>query len=110
MRTKLDIKTLEKILLCCTKTGKHTVVKGYNHIMNMTFNQAVANFEMQSDAFKEWCKKYPTIEQGDKHIEELERSVKEEFFGDFINNNNKYNHKFKIEKVKFKDQKEEMQM
>lgn len=104
MREKIDIKHLSKVLLCCRKTGKHIVAKGYNHILNLTYNNALPNFEMQSQAFKSWCEKYPTIEEADRHIEELERNVRKEFFDDFISNNNKHNMRFVIEKVKTKEE------
>ena len=60
------------------------------------FNSAISNWETKSKSWQEYCKKYPTVQQYDKHLDALEKDEKKEFFADIVNNTNLYSHMYKI--------------
>lgn len=77
--------------------------------MALLFYTALANWEMKgSKCWQEYCEKYPEPKQYDKHLEDLEKKERQEFFGNLIENNNNYNVLYKIIKVEGKEQEREI--
>ena len=71
----------------------------------LLFYTAMAKWETQgSKCWAEYCKKYTDIKSYDKHLEELERQERKEFFENFVENNNKYNVQYQIIRVENREQ------
>ena len=72
----------------------------------MLFYGAIANWEVNSKSWNDYCKKYPNIEDYDRHLDNLEIQERKEFFSNLVENNNKYNYRFKIISVELAEEKE----
>ena len=77
--------------------------------MALLFYTALANWEMNgSKCWKEYCEKYTDTKSYDKHLEDLERKERQEFYSNLVENNNTYNMQYKIIKVEEKEQEREL--
>ena len=62
----------------------------------MLFYGALANWETKSKSWNEYVKKYPKIEDYDRHLDTLAEQERKEFFSNLLENNNAHNFRFKI--------------
>ena len=78
-------------------------------IMNMLFTTALSNWETKgSECWLKYCEKYPTIEQYDKHLDNLEKDERKEFFSNLLENNNEFNPFYKIVRVEEQEKESEI--
>lgn len=99
---------MKKFIIQNQKTGeKMTVGEKNRNGLAMLFYTALANWETQGcECWKKYCEKYKTIEQYDKHLDNLEIEERKEFFANLVENNNKYNNTWKIIQVVKEEEKE----
>lgn len=88
---------MRKFIIENQKTKARKVAKETNKsVLSILFNSAISNWETKSRSWREYCRKYPTVQQYDKHLDALEKDEKKEFFADIVNNTNLYSHMYKI--------------
>ena len=77
----------------------------------LLFYTALANWETKgSKCWQEYCEKYPSQKDYDKHLDDLEIRERKEFFSNLVENNNNYNVLYKIVAVKEKDKTSEKEL
>ena len=78
-------------------------------IMNMLFTTELSNWETKgSECWLKYCEKYPTIEQYDRHLDNLEKDERKEFFSNLLENNNEFNPFYKIVRVEEQEKEREI--
>ncbi len=79
--------------------------------LSLLFYTALANWEMNgSKCWADYCKKYPSQKDYDRHLEDLEIRERKEFFSNLVENNNKYNAVYKIVDIKTKETQTELSL
>lgn len=99
---------MKKYVIENQKTGEKMTIKENNRNgLALLFYTALANWETKgSKSWQDYCKKYPTIEQYDKHLDNLEIAERKEFYSNLVENNNKYNNTWKIVDTILEEEKE----
>lgn len=99
---------MKKFIIQNQKTGeKMTVGEKNRNGLAMLFYTALANWEIKGcECWEKYCEKYKTVEEYDKHLDNLEKEERKEFFANLLENNNKYNNTWKIIQIVKEEEKE----